>query len=161
MENGASQPTFMLGPKKCVLGLMMIEISIDGSCEPVNPGGTACYGYVIRRQGKVLSLGSGVAGTGKGMTNNVAEYNALISAIGKIEELGLERDRIIVKSDSNLLVHQMKGDWQVKAPLLIPLHRKAMTLTENLEISFEWVPREKNEEADELAREAYRKASKF
>lgn len=133
----------------------MIEISIDGSCQPRNPGGTACYGYVIRKGEKLLFRRKGVVGTGEGMTNNVAEYHALINAIEKIRDLDLEKERIVVKSDSKLLVNQMKGDWKVKAAFLMPLHRKAMALVRDLDISFKWIRREENEEADSLADSAY------
>jgi ribonuclease HI len=139
----------------------LVEVFIDGSCGPVNPGGTACYGYVIRKRWRVLFRGSGVVGTSRNMTNNVAEYHGLIGAIEKIKEVGLDGERIVVKSDSELLVHQMTGEWRVKAPLLKPLHRKAVALIRDLEISFTWIPREENAEADELARKAYREETEF
>ena len=133
----------------------MIEVWIDGLCEPVNPGGTACIGYIIKKEGKVLAKTSQVVGRGKGMTNNVAEYTALIQALEKIQQLGLARQEILVRSDSKLVVNQMNGNWEVKAPLILPLNRKAKTMTTTMNIKFNWVPREQNTEADALCRTAY------
>jgi len=133
----------------------MIEINIDGLCEPINPGGTACIGYVIRRGNVSLAKVSKVIGIGKGMTNNVAEYTALIEALTKTRELGLAEEQIKVKSDSKLVVNQMNAKWRVKASHIIPLHRKAMELARGFDIVFEWVPREENAEADSLCRIAY------
>jgi len=61
----------------------------------------------------------------------------------------------VVKSDSKLLVNQMRGDWKVEAVFLVPLHRKAMFLIKDLDISFKWISREGNKEADSLADSAY------
>jgi ribonuclease HI len=133
----------------------MIEVWIDGLCEPVNPSGTACIGYIIKKEGKVLAKTSQVVGRGKGMTNNVAEYTALIQALEKIQQLGLARQEILVRSDSKLVVNQMNGNWEVKAPLILPLNRKAKTMTTTMNIKFNWVPREQNTEADALCRTAY------
>jgi len=133
----------------------MIEVWIDGLCEPVNPGGTACIGYIIKKEGKVLAKTSQVVGRGKGMTNNVAEYTALIQALEKIQQLGSARQEILVRSDSKLVVNQMNGNWEVKAPLILPLNRKAKTMTTTMNIKFNWVPREQNTEADALCRTAY------
>jgi len=56
-----------------------INAWIDGACEPVNPGGTASYGLVIKQGDEVIVNNCGVVGSGNGMTNNVAEYSALIA----------------------------------------------------------------------------------
>jgi ribonuclease HI len=138
----------------------MIEVWVDGLCEPVNPDGTACIGYVIKKDGKVLARASEVVGRGEGMTNNVAEYTALIRALEKIMHLGLARQEILVRSDSKLVVNQMKGSWAVKAPLILPLYRKAKMMKTAMNIRFNWVPREQNTEADALCRTAYESTRK-
>lgn len=134
----------------------MIEVWIDGCCYPVNPGGTACTGYVIKKIGITIAKGSKIVGEGKGMTNNVAEYHALVYALEEIHQKHLQNEPITIRSDSTLLVNQMKGNWKVKAPNLYPIYRKARKLASNLKISIEWIPRELNEEADELSREAFK-----
>lgn len=134
----------------------MIEVWIDGLCEPVMPAHEriACLGYVIKRDGKVVDEGVEVVGEGEGVTNNVAEYTALIRALERIRSLKLG-ERVIVRSDSRLVVNQMRGEWRVRAPLIVPLYRKAVALAEGLDVVFEWVPREENTAADNLARMAY------
>ena len=134
----------------------MIEVWIDGCCMPVNPEGTACLGYVMKRNGMVIAQGSQIVGEGKGMTSNVAEYHALIRALEEIHQRKFENETILIKSDSNLLVNQMNEDWKVKAPLIKPLYWKARRLTTGLKLKLEWIPRELNEEADELSRVAYK-----
>lgn len=142
-----------------VVGWWMIEVWIDGLCEPVMPAHerTACFGYVIKRDGRVVDEGSGVIGEGQTMTNNVVEYSALIRALERVRRLGLE-GMVVVRSDSRLVVNQMKGEWKVKAPNIMHLYRKAVALAKDMDVVFEWVPREENTEADNLARMAYEAA---
>lgn len=72
-------------------------------------------------------------------------------------ELGLNSEEVTVCSDSQLLINQLNGFYSVRANRVIPLYEKAVELAEGFRhIQFEWVPREKNAEADELSRKAYR-----
>lgn len=139
-----------------VVGWWMIEVWIDGLCEPVIPAHarTACFGYMIKKNGKVVDEGSGVIGEGQKMTNNVAEYSALIQALERVRRLGLE-GRMVVRSDSRLVVNQMRGEWKVKAPNIMHLYSKAVALAKDKDVVFEWVPRKENTRADSLARMAY------
>jgi len=128
---------------------------IDGLCEPVNPNGIATYGYLIFDENeKVVKSGCRVIGEGAGMTNNVAEYSALLRVLEWLRENCLQKD-IAIRSDSQLVVNQMSGSWAVRAPLLLPLWRKAKGLQAGMKISYEWIPREENEKADMLSRVAY------
>ena len=131
-----------------------IDIWIDGLCEP-NPYGKGCIGYVIKDNGVTIAKGSYVVGEGAEMTNNVAEYQALIYALREIRRLRLETKIIVIRSDSELLVKQMNRRWDVKAPLLLPLYALAKDLANGLHYRIEWIPREENEEADKLTRLAY------
>lgn len=134
----------------------MIEVWIDGLCEPVIPAHerTACLGYMIKRNGVIVDEGSEIVGAGKLVTNNVAEYTALIRALEQVRKLGLE-GRVVVRSDSRLVVNQMRGEWKVKATKMMPLYHKAVALAKDMDVVFEWVPREENTRADSLARKAY------
>lgn len=133
----------------------MIEVWTDGLCEPINPGGTGCAGYVIKKNGKVVEQGSESLGASKDMTNNVAEYSALIRALQVIKKLGLDKEKILLRSDSKLLVSQMKGKWKVRGARIVPLYSKASELAKGLDMIFQWIPREENEEADRLCHVAY------
>jgi ribonuclease HI len=135
----------------------LIKVWIDGACLPKNPEGTACIGYVIKKKGKTLTKRYAVIGKGKGMTNNVAEYSALIRALKRIRKLELENEKVLVSSDSQLLVNQMQGNYKIKAKLLLPLYEKAKRLSKDIDLTLRWIPREENEEADRLTREAYQR----
>jgi len=83
-------------------------------------------------------------------TNNVAEYRALLAALTYLVAHGYRGARI--RSDSELLVKQMRGEYRVKHPGLTPLHREALDLVARLErVTFEHIRREANMEADRLA----------
>ncbi len=134
----------------------MIQVFCDGLCEPRNPGGVATWGYVIYRGGQRLAADSGVVGQGRGMTNNVAEYTAVIEAMRRLLDTHIQGEQVVVKTDSQLVVHQLTGQWAVKAPTLRPLYRQAARLSRQLgRVRFRWIPREQNEEADALSVAAY------
>jgi ribonuclease HI len=86
-------------------------------------------------------------------TNNVAEYYGLITALDYAAAQGI--DRLLVRSDSELLVRQMQGRYKVKSPDLRPLHERARKLAHGFAyFAIEHVPREQNRDADELANAA-------
>lgn len=82
-------------------------------------------------------------------TNNVAEYTAVIVGLKRVEQLG---GRVChVRSDSKLLVEQLKGNYKVKAPHLRALRDEIKAVASRLDrVSFEHVRREANVRADEL-----------
>src|SRR4029077_17085142 len=83
-------------------------------------------------------------------TNNVAEYYGLITALDYASEQGI--DRLLVRSDSELLVRQMQGRYKVNSPDLRPLYERARKLAHGFaDFAIEHVRRELNREADELA----------
>jgi probable phosphoglycerate mutase len=119
---------------------------IDGGSRG-NPG-PAGFGVRVQTAGDALvdefCESIGVA------TNNVAEYRGLLAALNWAAERG-ER-RLHVRSDSELLVRQMRGDYRVKNPGLQALHRQARALVDRFErVTFEHVPRSENRDADRLA----------
>jgi probable phosphoglycerate mutase len=122
--------------------------SIDGGSRG-NPG-PAGYGVHIEREdGSVIEL-KGALGVA---TNNVAEYRGLIAALDWAAREGLGRLR--VRSDSLLLVRQMRGEYRVKHPGLQPLWAVARRLVREIgDVQFEHVARELNRDADRLANEA-------
>lgn len=134
----------------------MIEAYFDGLCEP-NPGGVATYGFVVRKDGKLVHEGHGLAGTPKSAqaTNNVAEYTGLLKALEWLISQKI-RGPVVVRGDSDLVIKQVKGEYKVKSPLLAPLHRRVKDLLQELPgASFEWVQRELNADADRLTNLAY------
>jgi len=126
---------------------------IDGASRG-NPG-PASYAVLIRRpNGEVLDQLKKEIGRG---TNNVAEYYALIAALDYAQTHRISKLR--VRSDSELLVRQMKGHYRVKSFALRQLHERARRLAASLAyFAIEHVPREQNREADRLAHEALDRA---
>lgn len=83
-------------------------------------------------------------------TNNVAEYTAAIRGLERARELGASR--VLLRSDSRLLIEQLAGRWKVKNATLQVLHQEARALIKGFEeVRFEHVPRERNVQADALA----------
>jgi len=141
--------------------LAEIQVYFDGLCQPINPGGIACYAFLIKSEGRVLRKDRGLAAEpfSKGATNNVAEYTALIRALEWLVSNGKEREPVRVRGDSKLVISQMRGEFKVKAKAIVPLFQKAALLAKKFaDISFGWIPREENREADKLSEEAYNNA---
>lgn len=83
-------------------------------------------------------------------TNNVAEYTAAIRGLERARDLGATR--VLLRSDSRLLIEQLAGRWKVKNATLQVLHHEARSLIKGFEeVRFEHVRRERNVRADALA----------
>jgi ribonuclease HI len=115
-----------------------------------NPG-PASIGVILKDEsGKTLARISRRIGV---TTNNQAEYLAIIAALEKAVSLGAKN--VIVKSDSELVVKQINGQFKIKNTALRPLYQKVVQLTGALEsFSITYLPREQNKAADALANRA-------
>ena len=129
----------------------MIVAHFDGSCDP-NPGGVCTFGFIVRRDGLTLAEGRGVAAPpGPGATNNVAEYTAAIRALEWLRDENTA-EPVLLRGDSELVLRQLQGRYKVRSPLLAPLYWRARELLGGLpQVRLEWVPRERNTDADRLA----------
>ncbi|WAL71593.1 bifunctional RNase H/acid phosphatase [Kitasatospora sp. YST-16] len=116
-----------------------------------NPG-PAGYGAVVRDAdtGQVLAEAAEYLGH---TTNNVAEYRGLIAGLRAARDLDPDA-RVEVRMDSKLVVEQMSGRWQVKHPAMRPLAAEARGILPAGNVTYEWIPRERNKTADRLANEA-------
>jgi probable phosphoglycerate mutase len=127
--------------------------NIDGGSRG-NPG-PAGYGvHIERADGTCIELKEslGIA------TNNVAEYHGLLAALAWAVQSGV--NRLHIRSDSELLVKQMRGEYRVKSPGLQPLYEQARQLMRQLGVvKFEHVRRDLNKDADRLANEAMDEAA--
>jgi ribonuclease HI len=140
---------------------LLIEVYFDGLCQPVNPGGIACYAFVVKSEGKTIHSDYGLAAEpfSKDATNNVAEYTALVKALEWLLANNLNSGRVEIKSDSQLVVKQLSGDYKVKAKRIISLYKQVLLLKIKFkEVEIAWVPREENKEADRLTNKAYNRA---
>jgi ribonuclease HI len=128
-----------------------IEVYFDGSSQPAREGRVARYGFVIYRDGRPMIREGGVVRKGGDATNNVAEYTALIKALERLKKEGLVGE-ITVYGDSELVIRHLKGVYAVRSERLRSLYEKALGLIHELGARVEWVPREKNTEADALSK---------
>ncbi|MBV2153746.1 bifunctional RNase H/acid phosphatase [Kitasatospora sp. SUK 42] len=116
-----------------------------------NPG-PAGYGAVVR-DGDTGQLVAEAAEFIGHATNNVAEYRGLIAGLRAARELDPDAS-VDVRMDSKLVVEQMSGRWRIKHPDMQPLAAEARTLFPRGQVSYTWIPRERNKDADRLANEA-------
>jgi ribonuclease H / adenosylcobalamin/alpha-ribazole phosphatase len=125
------------------------RLSTDGGARG-NPG-PAAFAYVLEAEdGTVLAAHGEAIGVA---TNNVAEYRALVEGLRKAVELQV--DELEVVSDSELVVHQMRGDWKIKKDTLRTLWQEARELASRIrKVRYTAVRREHNELADRLVNEA-------
>src|SRR5205085_2832370 len=92
-------------------------------------------------------------GTLGSATNNIAEYTALVRALEHAARLGARR--LLVYSDSELLVKQMSGEYRVKNDSLRALFEDAKLLCRDFDqVTIRHVPRAQNADADRLCNEA-------
>jgi ribonuclease HI len=124
----------------------MIRVAIDGGARG-NPGPA---GYGVRVEDEAGALLAELYSPIGIATNNVAEYRGLLAALRWAVDHG--HPRVHVRSDSQLLVKQMRGEYKVKHAGLKPLAAEARLLIMQFErVEFEHVRREENTEADRLA----------
>ncbi|WP_406344811.1 bifunctional RNase H/acid phosphatase [Streptomyces sp. NBC_00648] len=116
-----------------------------------NPG-PAGYGAVVLDPvtGETLAEAAEYIGVA---TNNVAEYKGLIAGLKAAKALD-PAAKVRVRMDSKLVVEQMSGRWKIKHPDMKPLAAEAGRILPPGQITYEWIPREKNKHADRLANEA-------
>ncbi len=105
---------------------------------------------IIKKYGEYL---------GDNLTNNEAEYNAVIRALKKFKALFgkklAEKTEVQIRSDSELLVKQLNGEYKVLDEKIQPLFLEVWNLKFDFQsVRFKVIPREKNKEADRLVNEA-------
>lgn len=115
-----------------------------------NPGPAGAGGVILEaeslRQLCTVSLWIGK------MTNNQAEYYALIETLQRVNKF--EVDQIDCFLDSQLIVRQLNGQYKVKNEKLRPLYDQVEALIAGSQIRFNHVHREENNKADALANQA-------
>jgi len=124
---------------------MKLTIHTDGASKG-NPG-PMHIGVAIYEGERLVRTVSESAGTG---TNNNAEYLAVIRALDEAKALGASE--IELRSDSQLLVRQLNGQYKVRSANILPLFEKVREKKRFFsKISFIWTPREENVLADALS----------
>ena len=124
------------------------HVYFDGASRG-NPG-PAAVGWVIVTSDGIAGDGGERIGTA---TNNQAEYEALIRGLEAAADYGL--DEVDIRGDSELIVKQVRGEWDANDPQLREYRVRARQLLDRFDRwSLEHVPRELNERADKRANEA-------
>lgn len=120
----------------------------------IGRGGEACGIAVVVRDaaGGIVAARQRRLGP---MTNNEAEYEALILALEFALERGERHARLAFLVDSQIVVGQVAGMFSVRSPHLAPRHRRVRELLARLPgATLVFVPRDRNRVADALAVEA-------
>lgn len=131
----------------------MITIHCDGASKK-NPGESAIGAHITHNNKTLIQLHEyiGVA------TNNIAEYISLLRALEELKKIQLFNETIplTIIMDSELVIKQLKGEYQIKQPQLKILHKELTTQLKNnnTQVTYKWVKREDNSKADELANRA-------
>lgn len=130
-------------------------LHVDGASRN-NPQGPTGYGFRITigdkpNKGDELVRGYGHGGMNR--SNNEMEYIALLEGLIWAERLRLKQ--LVIHSDSELIVRQVTGEYQIRNPRLQELHAKVMPLVneikKNAQVSIKQIPRAENSIADCLA----------
>jgi ribonuclease HI len=128
---------------------------VDGAASG-NPGPAGAAALIKDAEGDTLLEKARAFGPA---TNNVAEYQGLLLGLELAAQL--KPNVLTIRSDSELLVRQVAGQYKVRAPHLKPLLREVKRLLAPFEtVEIEHIPRTQNAEADKLARKALEKARK-
>jgi ribonuclease HI len=126
-----------------------VTVHVDGGARG-NPGPAAAACVVSTTGGEVLDEATELLGS---VTNNVAEYRALLLGLARARALGAGEVEVV--NDSELIAKQVRGLYKVKHKDMKPLHAKAMAALRGFEKwSIRSVPRAQNAEADALVNQA-------
>ncbi|GGJ09542.1 ribonuclease H [Halobellus salinus] len=125
------------------------HVYFDGASRG-NPGPAAIGWVLVTDEGIVDEGGDRIGET----TNNRAEYAALIRALEAGDGYGF--DEVDVRGDSELIVRQVRGEYDTNNPALRERRVRARELLARFDRwTIEHVPREVNDRADALANEAF------
>lgn len=138
-----------MGPRRTKPKDGWLRVMSDGASRG-NPGPAGAGAVILDPTGAVLREVSEYLGE---LTNNQAEYRALILALGAVREF--EPDGVEVLSDSELIVRQLAGEYRVRSPELRPLWEETCELLHAIgRFGLFHIPRLDNRRADTLANRA-------
>jgi ribonuclease HI len=124
------------------------HVYFDGASRG-NPGPAAIGWVLVTDEGIVDEGGDRIGET----TNNRAEYAALVRALEAADGYGF--DEVDVRGDSELIVRQVRGEYDTNNPELRERRVRVRELLDRFDRwTIEHVPREVNDRADALANEA-------
>lgn len=152
----------------------IVTVRFLGQCLPRNPGGIACYAYIIRnKEGLLLHESCGLAAepNSTSSTNSVANYTALVKALEWLIKNRYTKDIIKVYGNSKLVVSQINdgesvisSNKNIISKNVLPLYTKVMKMKSKFYyVSFEMNSNNDNnhiddKEVEELSLLAYMEA---
>ncbi|HEX8698419.1 MAG TPA: ribonuclease HI family protein [Myxococcaceae bacterium] len=126
-----------------------LRLYSDGAARG-NPGPSGAGAVLIEPGGQVIAKLGKYLGN---QTNNYAEYMGLLLGLKHAKTLGAKEIEIF--ADSELLIRQLGGRYQVKSASLRPLYEEAVKLLNDFSrVKLVHVPREMNAAADEMSNKA-------
>jgi ribonuclease HI len=129
-------------------------VHVDGGARG-NPGPAAAASVLSTPDGQVLDEATQLLGR---VTNNVAEYRALLLGLARARALGVNEVEVV--NDSELIAKQVRGIYKVKHHDMKPLHTEALaSLRGFAKWSIRSVPRAQNADADALVNQALDQAA--
>jgi ribonuclease HI len=128
---------------------LRLRLYSDGAAKG-NPGPAGAGAVLVEPSGQVVDKLGKFLGH---QTNNYAEYMGLLIGLKRARELQVRE--LEVFADSELMIRQLAGRYQVKSPSLRPLYEEALKLLNEFErVKLVHVPREMNRAADEMSNRA-------
>lgn len=136
-----------------------VEVHFDGACDPARGGGVATFGFHLEGGGFLHEdCGLAVSPYSPHATNNVAEYVAATRPLEWLASRGYAGEVVLI-GDSQLVIRQMQGEYEVRAEHLKAYHEHLVRLAARFRrVEFRWVPREQNTRADALSKLALEEA---
>lgn len=134
-----------------------IILYFDGASRN-NPRGPAGCGWVLYAMNRHGADGSWIAEDflGYNVSNNQAEYQGLINGLAYIYD-NISFNGLYIRGDSEIIIRQLEGEYQVRSPNIVPYYNEAMELLDYMPCqfyTFRHISRERNWEADQLANNA-------
>lgn len=131
---------------------MSWQIYVDGASSG-NPGDSGAGMVIFDENGTEISRDSIFLGK---MTNNMAEYEALLRALEKAQEHGAQD--LVVYTDSLLVANQVIGIYKINNDILRQYVVKVKNIISNFDhFAIQYIPREQNKIADKLAKNGIKK----
>ena len=131
---------------------MSWQIYVDGASSG-NPGDSGAGMVIFDENGTEISRDSIFLGK---MTNNMAEYEALLRALEKAQERGAQD--LVVYTDSLLVANQVIGTYKINNDILRQYVVKVKNIISNFNhFAIQYIPREQNKIADKLAKNGIKK----
>lgn len=130
---------------------------IEGGANSTTKCGFMCYGWLIRKAGRIIARGHGTYLRCDDATSNVAEYLALIEGLEALMDMDVRTERVLIIGDAKTAINQMKGSATANVDRIKKLNSRARRIARKFySVDYLWVPRRENHAADKLSRHALR-----